>query len=102
MEDLICDAVDSYVITEDEYHEILLADFIIGARDFNTYRQTLVAEASLRVDIPDVNRAQQRARAVAKAMQAPALAAVVGPCINPAAKALSDSESVLYLEIPES
>ena len=35
-EDLIGDALDSGLITDDDYHEILLADFIIGARDFDT------------------------------------------------------------------
>lgn len=101
-EDLICDAVDSYFITENEYHEILLADFIIGARDFTTHRQTLVAEASITVANSDVIRAQQRTGAVAKAMQEPAVAAVVGQSITALARTLADNKSVLYLEIPES
>ena len=100
-EDLITDALDRNLITENDYIEILLADFIIGARDFTVYRQTLVAEASVRVDTDDVRRARRRANVVAKATQAPALAAVVGQSINAAAQAMADSQSVLYLEIPE-
>ncbi len=93
--------MDSYLITENEYHEILLADFIIGARDFTTHRQTLVAETSITVHSSDVSRAQRRAKAVVKAMGADALAAVVGQSISPAAKILADSELVLFLDIPE-
>ncbi len=100
-EDLICNAVDSYRITENEYHEILLADFIIGARDFTAHRETMVAEASVTVDSDDVRRARRRADVVAKAMQAPTLAAVVGQSINAAAQALADSQSVLFLEVSE-
>ncbi len=100
-EDLITDALDRNLITENDYIEILLADFIIGARDFITYRETLVAEASVTVNSDDVQRSRRRADVVAKAVQAPALAAVVGQSINAAAQAMADSQSVLYLEIPE-
>lgn len=100
-EDLINDALDRNLITENDYIEILLSDFIIGARDFTTHRETLVAEASVTVDTDDVRRARRRANVVAKAVQAPALAAVVGQSINAAAQAMADSQSVLYLEIPE-
>ncbi len=100
-EDLITDALDRSFITENDYIEILLADFIIGARDFTTHRETLVAEASVTVDTDDVRRARRRANIVAQAMQAPTLAAVVGQSINPAAKAMADSQSVLFLDIPE-
>ena len=100
-EDLIGDALDSDLITEDEYIEILLADFIIGARDFTTHRETLVVEASVTVDSSDVSRAQRRAGFVAKATQAPALAAVVGQGISAAAKDLADDKSVLFLDVAE-
>ena len=100
-EDLINDALDRNLITENDYIEILLADFIIGARDFTTHRETLVAEASVTVDTDDVRRARRRADVVAKAMEAPTLAAVVGQSINAAAQAMADSQSVLFLEVPE-
>ena len=100
-EDLIVDALDSSLITENEYHEILLADFIIGACDFTTYRETLVAEASVTVDSEDVRRARHRADIVAKAMQAAALPAVVGQSISPTTKSLADSQAVLFLEVSE-
>ena len=100
-EELITDALDRNRITENDHIEILLADFIIGARDFTKSRRTLVAEASVTVNSDDVQRSRRRADVVAKAMQAPALAAVVGQSINAAAQAMADSQSVLYLEIPE-
>ena len=100
-EDLIVDALDNNIITETDYNEILLADFIIGARDFTAHRETMVAEASVTVDSDDVRRARRRADVVAKAMRAPTLAAVVGQSINAAAQALADSQSVLFLEVSE-
>ena len=100
-EDLINDALDRNLITENDYIEILLSDFIIGARDFTTHRETLVAEASVTVDTDDVRRARRRANVVAKAMQAPTVAAVVGQSINAAAHAMADSQSVLFLEVSE-
>ncbi|MBI2841602.1 MAG: hypothetical protein HYX75_25065 [Acidobacteria bacterium] len=82
LNDQLEDACEKGVITEDERHDVLLADLVARGRRLPDRVQThMVAEVSAKIDSRDVERAVRRARTFAK-LGTPVLAVVAGKSIT--------------------
>lgn len=82
LDDLLDDAVDAGTLTEDEAHEVRLADAVVrGRRRDDGAELLLVAEISAGVGVRDVQRAADRAR-ILKTLGRPVLAVVAGGWVN--------------------
>ena len=100
-QDLINDAEDQNVITEEQGDHLERADIILAARR-RSDRQAVhaVAEVSINVADYDVTRARERADTLSVIMGTPALALAVGGNIDPAQRELADSLGVATIITP--
>ncbi len=100
-QDLINDAEDQNVITEEQGDHLERADVILVARRRND-RQAVhaVAEVSINVADYDITRARERADTLSAIMDTPALALTVGGNIGPAQQELAASLGVTTIIVP--
>ena len=100
-QDLINDAEDQSIITEEQGDHLERADVILAARRRND-RQAVhaVAEVSINVADYDITRARERADTLSAIMGTPALALTVGGNIEPAQQELADSLGVATIITP--
>ena len=100
-QDLINDAEDQSVITEEQGDHLERADVILAARRRND-RQAVhaVAEVSINIADYDITRARERADTLAAIMGTPALALTVGGSIGLAQQELADSLGVEVIITP--
>ena len=100
-QDLINDAEDQSVITEEQGDHLERADVILAARRRND-RQAVhaVAEVSINIADYDITRARERADTLSAIMGTPALALTVGGNIEPAQQELADSLDVTTIVVP--
>ncbi len=100
-QDLINDAEDQSIITEEQGDHLERADVILAARRRND-RQAVhaVAEVSINVADYDITRARERADTLSAIMGTPALALTVGGNIEPAQQELADSLGVSTIIVP--
>lgn len=100
-QDLINDAEDQNVITEEQGDHLERADIILAARRRND-RQAVhaVAEVSINVADYDITRARERADTLSAIMGTPALALTVGGNIGPAQQELADNLGVATIITP--
>lgn len=85
LDDLLDDAVDAGTLTEDEAHEVRLADAVVrGRRRDDGAEVVLVAEVSAGVRISDVQRAAESARILAT-LARPTLPVVAEEWVTPQA-----------------
>lgn len=76
------DACEKGVITDDERHDVLLADLVAtGRREPDRVQTHMVAEVSAKIDSRDVERALRRAQTLAK-LGTPVMAVVAGKSIT--------------------
>ena len=100
-QDLINDAEDQNVITEEQGDHLERADVILAARR-RSDRQTVhaVVEVSINVADYDIARARERADTLSAIMGTPALALTVGGNIGPAQQELANSLGVTTILTP--
>ena len=100
-QDLINDAEDQNVITEEQGDHLERADIILAARRRND-RQAVhaVAEVSINIADYDITRARERADTLSVIMGTPALALAVGGNIDAAQRELADSLGVATIITP--
>ena len=100
-QDLINDAEDQNVITEEQGDHLERADVILAAHR-RSDRQAVhaVAEVSINVADYDITRARERADTLSAIMGTPALALTVGGNIGPAQQELADSLGVTTIITP--
>ena len=100
-QELINDAEDQNVITEEQGDHLERADVILAARRRND-RQAVhaVAEVSINIADYDITRARERADTLSAIMGTPALALTVGGNIEPAQQELADSLDVTTIVVP--
>ncbi len=100
-QELINDAEDQNVITEEQGDHLERADVILAAHR-RSDRQAVhaVAEVSINVADYDITRARERADTLSVIMGTPALALTVGGNIGPAQQELADSLGVATIITP--
>jgi hypothetical protein len=96
--DLLDDAVDEGRLTEEERRAILLADVVMTGRKRSDGQDIYLAvEASVGIDIQDVERTAERAAYLGK-LGRPALPVVAGERINDEAAEMAQTQGVWYVE----
>jgi len=100
-QDLIDDAEEQHLITEEQGDHLENADVIIAARRRSDRQAVHVAaEVSITVADYDISRARERADTLSAIMGTPALALTVGGNIEPAQQELADSLGVATIITP--
>ena len=100
-QDLINDAEDQSIITEEQGDHLERADVILAARRrYDRQAVHAVAEVSINVADYDITRARERADTLSAIMGTPALALTVGGNIEPAQQELADSLGVATIITP--
>ncbi len=72
------DAVDRGVISEEEKNEALLVDLVARGRVRSGREVVLAVEASVKVDVEDVERASKRAEVLRRGLEAEVIGVVIG------------------------
>jgi predicted nuclease with TOPRIM domain len=78
--DLLDDAVEKGIITEEEREDALKTDVVVTGvlREDSGKRITLVTEVSMKADRQDVERAYSRAKIIGRVLNLPAISVVIG------------------------
>jgi len=96
--DTLDDAVDAGLISDNERDYALNADVVVRGKMRDSGKEViLVGEASVTVDLEDVERASRRAEITARAFNQEAIGVVVGKEIADRAQKAADEYSVLVL-----
>lgn len=94
--DAMAGAVQSGVISQDEYDDLVEADLIVRGRN----RRHAVVEISLGPDGDDITRALRRSEILQRAIGEHVSAAVAAPDPNPAFSGEAEASGVSVLDIP--
>ena len=92
----MAEAVDTGLITQEELDDLTATDIVLRGRN----RRYVVIEASLEPDLDDLERAQRRARVLARATGQDTTPAVAAPELPDGLRQQSESLGVAVLEIP--
>ena len=96
--DALDDAVDAGLISDNDRDYALNADVVVRGKMKDSGKEViLVGEASVTVDLEDVERASKRAEITAKAFRQEAIGVVVGKEITDRAQKAADEFAVLVL-----
>jgi len=95
--DLLDDAVEKGIITEEEREDALKTDVVVTGvlREEGGKRVGLVTEVSMKADRQDVERAYSRAKIIGRVLNLPAISVVIGKEYTEGAKEKAEEMGVI-------
>jgi predicted nuclease with TOPRIM domain len=95
--DLLDDAVEKGIITEEEREDALKTDVVVTGvlKEDSGQRVALVTEVSMKADRQDVERAYSRAKIIGKVLNLPAISVVIGKEYTEGAKEKAEEMGVI-------
>lgn len=98
LDELADQALEAGKLDLEERADLVDSDVVVSGRDLQTRAETyVVVEVSGKVDLHDVQRADRRAKILAKVVQKPVIATVGGESISPEAQELAERLGVAVL-----
>ena len=101
LSDLLYQATEDGVISDEQANDLEDADLILLGRSPDGEPTYVVVEVSITVDDSDIDRAARRARVVHTASGIPAQAAVIGTAISDANRQRADADGVAYITMAQ-